>query len=292
MTILRGVRQSVEWQSLEGGVEVLADLRCGLGEGIFFSDNGHAACWFDIDKNRYFMLEDHSLITWQLPFTATAGYQRDANSFVLATDDGLQKVEIKGDIFKYSLLTDIPLPSGTRTNDGRSDPWGGFWFSSMSRELGDPSGSIYRYFSNKLETVVSGLKIPNSICFHPSKAFAIFSDTAVQKIFSITLDEEGWPIGKAETVTDLAGSDYFPDGAVFDSVGNLYVAMWGEGRIVIFDSDYKEMGCLRLPASYVTCPAIDPADQGVLWVTSAAPTDSPASDHAGAIFRIATIQCD
>jgi sugar lactone lactonase YvrE len=290
MAILRGAKQTVEWQALDDGLEVLAGVCCELGEGIFFGENGYAAYWFDIDKNRYFMLEDHSLITWQLPITATAGYQRDANSFVLATEDGLQKVEISGEAFTHSLLLDIPLTGGCRTNDGRSDPWGGFWFSSMSRELGGPSGSIFRYHNNELRTVASGLKIPNSICVHPSRTFALFSDTAAQQIFSVTVDDEGWPIGNAETVTDFSGSNYFPDGAIFDPSGNLYVAMWGLGRISIFDSDFQEIGSLRLPTPYVTCPALDPHDQGVLWVTSAAPTDSPACDHAGRLFRIVTEQ--
>jgi len=94
MAKILGIRCSAKWQVLDDGLEVLDGVRCELGEGIFFDESGHVACWFDIDKNRYYMFEGSSLLMWELPMTATAGYQRDGLSFVMAAETGLRKVEV------------------------------------------------------------------------------------------------------------------------------------------------------------------------------------------------------
>ena len=38
----------------------------------------------------------------------------------------------------------------TRSNDGRADPWGGFWIGTMGKEMGRGEGGIYRWYRGKL----------------------------------------------------------------------------------------------------------------------------------------------
>ena len=51
---------------------------------------------------------------------------------------------------------------GTRSNDGRADPHGGFWIGTMSKTAAEGEGAIYRYYRGEVRRLHPGITIPNS----------------------------------------------------------------------------------------------------------------------------------
>ena len=85
----------------------------------------------------------------------------------------------------------------TRSNDGRADPWGGFWIGTMGLKAEKEAGSIYRFYQGQLNRLHQELTIPNSICFSPDRKFVYFADTRQEKILEQDLDQiHGWPINE------------------------------------------------------------------------------------------------
>ena len=70
----------------------------------------------------------------------------------------------------------------TRSNDGRADPWGGFWIGTMGKNAETEAGAICRFYRGSVEQLYSEISIANSICFSPEKSWAYYTDTVTAQI--------------------------------------------------------------------------------------------------------------
>lgn len=73
----------------------------------------------------------------------------------------------------------------------------------------------------------------------------------------------------------------------FDSVnGNLWVAMWMDSCIKVFNPEGSELHRFDLPAKCITCPAWVGHSNDHLLLTSAIPLigDAPPGDQGGGLF--------
>jgi sugar lactone lactonase YvrE len=252
---------------------IYSQTPCRLGEGPLWHPTRGSLLWFDILSKR---LHERATETgteqhWDFDEHASAAGWVDAETLLLATQSGL---------YRFSLTTGertllVPLEADndnptTRSNDGRADPYGGFWIGTMGLKAESKAGAIYRYYKGTLRKLVSDITITNAICFAPDGKTAYFADTPEQRIQSVTLDEEGWPIGAPRTFVDLAEEGLNPDGAVVDAEGNLWSAQWGTSRVACYGPDGNFLRAVSLPASQITCPAFGGADGSDLFVTSSA----------------------
>lgn len=138
----------------------------------------------------------------------------------------------------------------------------------MGLDVEPGAGTIYRYHRGETEPLFHEISIPNAITFAPDSRTAYFADTAEQKIFVQTLDAEGWPEGPAQTFVALTHQLKYPDGAVVDSQGNLWVALWGSSEVVCFSPSGQLQTTLATPAIQPTCPAFGGEENQSLFVTS------------------------
>jgi sugar lactone lactonase YvrE len=174
----------------------------------------------------------------------------------------------------------------TRSNDGRADPWGGFWIGTMGKKAEFQSGKIYRFFKGRIFELYSNMTITNSICFSPNKEYAFYTDTATQKIMRVRLDGDGWPLKDNEIFIDLTKENLNPDGSVIDSSGCLWNAQWGASRVAKYSPEGKFLESINFPALQVTCPAFGGEHLKTLFVTSASIDLSNSNQSDGATFAI------
>lgn len=207
--------------------------------------------------------------SWSFQEHFSAAGRVDADTLVLASETALWRFDITtGDKAKPCLL-DAENPI-TRSNDGRADPWGGFWIGTMGKAAEPEAGAIYRYYKGNLRRMIAPVSISNAICFAPDRSCAYYTDTATQKIMRQRLEAEtGWPEGGAEILVDLQEKRLNPDGAVTDANGNLWVAMWGASAVVCLSPEGQELRRVEVPARQPSCPAFGGPDLRDLYVTSA-----------------------
>ncbi len=245
--------------------EVFDDTACVLGEGALWHPERQQLFWCDI-LGRALHTPGHH---WRFEdFVSTAGWI-DRDRLLLASNKAL----LVFDVESGAIETLCPLEADneiTRSNDGRADPHGGFWISTMGIDAEAGAGALYRYYRGELRQLRRGMTIPNSICFPPEGGWAYYSDTPTQLVMRQRTDADGWPEGEAEVFLDLRDTDHHPDGAVIDSEGVFWNAQWGSWRVAGYDRDGSEIGahaCKSAPQ--VTCPAFGGADLTTLYLTSA-----------------------
>ena len=251
------------------------DTVCLLGEGPLWHPERGELFWFDILARRLHRKGQH----WQFEDHVSAAGWVDADTLLIASSRALMRFDIRTGATEEV----CPLEAdndGTRSNDGRADPWGGFWIGTMGKTGAPGAGAIYRYYKGELRTLYTQVKTPNAICFAPDRSVAYYTDTGTQLIMRQPLDAAtGWPVGAPSVHIDLTDTPHKPDGAVTDAAGQIWCAQWGSGRVACYGTDGAFLSAVEFPAAQTTCPAFGGPDFKTLLCTSAAAGISQ-NDHA------------
>lgn len=241
---------------------------CALGEGALWHPIRQELFWFDITSKRLLRKGNGPTTVHHLPEMHSAAAWIDEDRLLVASETALWEMEIDTGTRTrlIGLEDDNPV---TRSNDGRCDPWGGFWIGTMGKAAEEGAGAIYRYAHGELRRLYALISIPNAMCFDHGRGCAYFADTAAGKLYRVSVDALGWPDGQPQVLVDFAQHGLNPDGAVVLADGRLAVALWGASAVMLVDPDGTLGDRIALPAPHVTCPAMGGADFATLYCTSA-----------------------
>jgi sugar lactone lactonase YvrE len=263
-------------------VEIFDDRVCKLGEGPLWHPVREQLFWFDILGKRLLSQVDGKLLEWQFEEHVSAAGWVDRERLLIASETELFtfNVDTRDRAFVHALEADNFV---TRSNDGRADPWGGFWIGTMGKYTEPLEGAIYRYHLGEMRRIASKITVSNSICFAPDRSVAYYSDTVTERIMRVPLDAEtGWPFEEPAVHLDLRDGNLHPDGAVTDADGNIWVALWGSAEVACYDPDGELVQRISIPALHTSCPAFGGAELSDLYVTSATAglSDATRDTHA------------
>ncbi|MEM7487643.1 MAG: SMP-30/gluconolactonase/LRE family protein [Pseudomonadota bacterium] len=260
-------------------VRVWDDRVCGLGEGPLWHPARRQLFWFDILARQMLSRDGDTRLDWGWDEMVSAAGWIDRDTLMVAGESALWRFDIPSGTRERIVDLEADDP-GTRSNDGRADPVGGFWIGTMGKAAEPDRGAIYRYFRGELRKLYHEITIPNAICFSPDGTLAYFADSARSAIWRQPIDRAGWPSGKAETFVDFSGVGLEPDGAVCDADGNVWVAQWGAWRVACHAPDGRFLKALSCGSAHTTCPAFGGPDLATMFVTSATQgLEDGALDH-------------
>lgn len=260
-----------------------------LGEGPCWSPFEGRLYWFDIKGRRLAWYEPATdeRGAFNLPFRASAGAPRAQGGLIMATDRGLAICDpIRGTL---EMAQAYELPEGFRTNDGKIDIFGNFWWSTMDDNQGVRTGSVFRTGPDlKTEPVLSGIHIPNTLAMSPDGKLLYVADSKLQTIFAHPMAD----LTKATMFAHTAGAPASPDGSAVDAEGYLWNAQWGGWRVVRYAPDGTIDRIVHLPVQNPTSCAFGGEDMTTLYVTSAwdeLPLGArPQQPLAGGLFAVET----
>ncbi|SNY95712.1 SMP-30/gluconolactonase/LRE family protein [Halomonas sp. hl-4] len=246
------------------------DCRCELGEGPQWHAANQRLYWCDILNKRLHWLSTESGEHGDYPLEHMV-------SLATPLDDGRLMLVGEHSMSLFHPTTqhlahfadfeaDNPI---TRSNDARVDRHGSLWLSTMGKTAEPGAGSLYRLHRGELIQMRSGLSIPNAICFSPQGDAAYFTDTPTGIVMRWALDSQGWPVGEPLAWADFTAVEGNPDGAVVDSEGCLWLALWGAGKVVRLNHDGQVIGDVELPVSQPSCPAFAGENLDRLYITTA-----------------------
>ncbi|MDE9449824.1 SMP-30/gluconolactonase/LRE family protein [Aliiroseovarius sp. Z3] len=265
---------------------VFSDTICQLGEGALWHPEREQLFWFDILGKRLLTRAGRGEQHWDFEDCVSAAGWVDRDTLILADASALWRFDIETGKRDRLVGLEEDKPQ-TRSNDGRADPYGGFWIGTMGRNAEPEAGAIYRYYRGALRLLVDNITISNAICFSPDGKYAFFTDTRDGRIMRQPLDGKGWPTGNPQVFLDLSGEPFGPDGAVVDVQGRFWNAQWGAGRVACYGLDGTLVDTHALPTAQVSCPAFGGPDLSTLFVTTAA--DGLSDDAmAGKTYTIKT----
>lgn len=242
--------------------------QCQLGEGAFWHPERQQFFWFDILGRRMLSQDDSGPLEWNFDRMASAAGWIDEDRLLIATDTGLVVMDLRDGMFDDEFPVEADNPA-TRSNDGRADRQGGFWFGTMGRQGESGLGAIYRFYRGEVRKLVDPITIPNSICFSPDGGTVHYSDTDRSIVWRQALDGDGWPVGEGQVYLDLSAQGWSPDGAVIDADGGFCCAVWGQGAVMRFDAQGKRTHEWKVGGQHSSCPAFGGPGLSQLLVTTA-----------------------
>ncbi|QDY68849.1 SMP-30/gluconolactonase/LRE family protein [Qingshengfaniella alkalisoli] len=247
---------------------ILGDSVSDLGEGPLWHPQRQELFWFDILNSRLSNHKDGEDHHWQFDEMVSAAGWVDYDRLLIASERRLFLFHLEtGEVTDLCPLeADNPV---TRSNDGRADPFGGFWIGTMGKKAEPKAGSIYRYFKGELRKIVPDISITNAICFAPDGRTAYYADTDTSLMMRQSLGGDGWPEGAPRLFRDFSKDGINPDGAVVDADGNIWNAQWGAGRVACYSPEGEHLSTVDFPAPHTTCPAFGGEKLQTLFCTSA-----------------------
>lgn len=245
-------------------VRVVVEARDRLGEGPCWSAADDRLYWFDIKGRRlHWVTYDGTWVGHDLPFRASTAAPRARGGLLMATDAGLATYDPASGAL--DLVRPMTFPPGFRTNDGKTDPCGRFWWSTMDDDDGRRAGSVH-ITDPDLQTfeVLGGIHIANATAFSPDGATLYLADSRRQTLFAYDTTDLSRRRVFARTQGAVA-----PDGAAMDREGGLWNAEWGGGRLVRYAPDGVLDLVVDLPVDQPTACAFGGPGLATLYVTSA-----------------------
>lgn len=269
------------------------ERNCWLGEGPLWHPVRNQLFWFDIQRQQLLSRDGDTPLAWDFDEMVSAAGWIDEDRLLIASETKLFAFNLSDGTQNDVAPIEADMPH-TRSNDGRADPWGGFWIGTMAKENSGPVGAFYRYYQGEVRKLFADLEITNACCFSPDRRFAYFTDTAQGIIKRVTLDPQtGWPNADPENWLDLSGQEWGPDGAVIDADGNFWNAQWDAWRVACYAPDGALLRTVEIDAAHTSCPAFGGPELTTLFCTTAggrvSGTDLARSSHHGKVFAATDI---
>jgi sugar lactone lactonase YvrE len=178
-------------------------------------------------------------------------------------------------------------------NDAACDPQGRCWAGSMTHDHRPGGGALYRLDRNgETELMLDGLTISNGLGWSLDGGTMYFVDSGPRVVHAFGFDGERGTISDGRVLVRVAEEVGTPDGLTVDADGDLWVAIYGGGRI----HRYSPEGVLRqellVPAAQTTSCAFAGSGLNRLYVTTATEDWSEeqrrAEPAAGVVYRFDT----
>jgi lactonase len=169
-------------------------------------------------------------------FIAGVGDLRGPGSIVAIGPDG------------SNMRTIVPAEAGYLPNDLVFDANGGFYFTDFRGTSTDPEGGVY-YVSPDLKTitpVLLHLAEANGVALSPDRKRLWTTEFGRNLLHRVDL-EAPTQIAPIGTAIPYQFTGAAPDSMRTDSDGNVYVAMYGQGRVLVFNRNGIPIGQVILP---------------------------------------------
>jgi sugar lactone lactonase YvrE len=228
--------------------------------------------------------------TYRLPGTvgAVAPIEGD-EGWLLAAGLGFAHLSADGSLRR---LVDV-TPVGTRMNDAACDPQGRFWAGTMANDHRPGGGALYRLDRyGQVEQVLDGLSISNGLGWSLDGRTMYLADSGPRVVHAFAFDSERGTLSDGRVLIEADEEVGTPDGLTVDADGDLWVAIFGGGRV----RRYSPEGALReellVPALETTSCAFAGPGLHRLYVTTATENWSDeerrAEPAAGLTYRFDT----
>ena len=285
--------------------QVLSPHRCELGESPFWHPHERRLYWVDIVARKIHRfkpstgLAEHWLMPSEPGCIAPAALHASTpaqplhsdGALVMALRDGVYRAAHWGG--SLTLLAPAQHDTAThRFNDGRADPLGRFWVSTINEARTAASAQLFSLAPGapQLQLMASGATVGNGLAWSPDANTLYWADTSGHVVrawqwqarANVLASErvfKQWPAkpGGWQSAQGAAAYAGRPDGAAVDVDGNYYIAMYEGAQVLKLSPAGVVLASLAVPAQCPTMVCFGGDDQRTLYLTTAR-HNRPASE--------------
>ncbi len=174
---------------------------------------------------------------------------RDGRIFVAGLGDFVDKGEIIAfDPDGRNEQVIVPASRGMLPDDLEFDAQGGFYFTDFRGTSTQPTGGVY-YVAPDLKTitpVLPNMAVANGITLSPDGKTLWTTEFSLNRLHKVALSAPAKiaPFGTSVPYHFVGGT---PDSARTDADGNVYVALYTQGRVLVFNRNGQPIGQILLP---------------------------------------------
>lgn len=258
-----------------------------FGEGPLWDDARGLLWWTDIPGSAVHSLDPRTGEDRALPVARTVGTiaHRASGGLVVASQEGFAAMGPDGEL---ETLATVNTDPAMRMNDGKPDPAGRFYASSMAFNAAEGAGSLIRLDADlSTHTQVGDLTIGNGLDWSPDGETLYFTDTMSFGVDAFSCAPTTGDLSNRRRLFDIPADEGWPDGMCVDAEGALWVALWGGSAVRRYSPDGELLEVIDLPVEHVTCAAFGGSDYRDLYITTAAPTHAGSdaiNPQGGAVF--------
>lgn len=270
--------------------ELVVGPTASFGEGPLWDDRTGLLWWTDIPASEVHCFDPRTGQDRTIPVTENVGALalRAAGGLVAAARDGFAALRDDGGLERLAAVNaDDP---DLRMNDGKVDPSGRFYASTMTFSGEEPVGELLRLDADlSVHVEERDLRIGNGLDWTPDARTLYFTDTPQGGIDAFDVDPGTGALSGRRRLFDVPAEHGQPDGLCIDDEGALWVAMWNGGAVRRYAPDGELLAVVDLPVSNVTCPSFGGPDLGTLFITTAQPRFSGGEQDeplGGAVFSL------
>lgn len=232
----------------------------------------------------------------------TALAPRRSGGLLAALRDRLAFFDPESGAFTAFVAPEADRP-GNRSNDGKCDRQGRFWYGTMGNNLapdggdvplGEPSGWLWRVDPDGTATRMDGpFGISNTLAWSPDDRVMYFGDT-LDAIYAYDFDPASGGIANRRVLSRAAAAG-FADGSTIDAEGCLWNCRWDGAAVVRIAPDGSVREQVSLPCQRVTSACFGGPDLATLYVTTArhglSEAELAGQPLAGGLFAVETGTC-
>jgi sugar lactone lactonase YvrE len=180
-----------------------------------------------------------------------------------------------------------------RMNDGACDPQGRLWAGTLADDFRPGAGALYRLDGEgRVELVLDGLTISNGLGWSPDGTTMYLADSGPRVVHAFRFDSAAGAISEGRILLHVPADVGTPDGLTVDAWGDIWVAIYGGGRVHRYSAEGSLLETLPVPAAQCTSCAFAGSHLNRLYVTTAtegwSDEERRAQPEAGLVYRFDT----
>jgi len=239
-----------------------------LGEGPIWIDD---ALWFVDIKSHCLYRHDPAtgaLERWAMPESVGWIVPAAAGGYIVGLQTGPHRFDPEQGVFERLALVHEDLPAN-RLNDAAVDPTGRLWFGTMDNEELAPSGRLFRLEGNEaIDSGADPVTITNGPAIDPTGTKLYHVDTGGQRVYLHSLAADG-TLGAGELFLEFGEGDGYPDGAICDAEGGVWLGFFGGWHARRYAPDGTLTDTVEFPVANITKIALGGPDGRTAWATTA-----------------------
>lgn len=272
-------------------IKLLINTKCILGESPRWCKKTNSLFFVDILDCKIYRYEFNKKRLTYRKYESIIGNIDIVNNgkLIVAFEKEIAYIDYTKNTKQIIISLDDDLLSN-RPNDGKLDPKGRYWFSTMNKDEVSNTGRLWRLHNKEKKMMSDNFIIGNGIDWDMQYKKMYFTDSVKKQILIFDYDLSKGEISNKRIFYKYSGEGV-PDGLTVDINGNIWSAIFGGSKIIKINSFGKIIQSIKLPVPNPTSLIV--IDKNI-YVTTAkhklSKNEQNDYSQSGAVFQISLNQ--